>query len=110
MAAAKKKVAAKKKAAAPKAKGDQPRKRRASKFGQDLTITNLPEENPRRKDSVTFNRFKEMMAYVKRRPTATVAEVCANTSYRPQDFQWDLSRRVFKTKRVTGAPAAQAQA
>lgn len=71
-----------------------------AKFGTDIRITGLPAENPRRQGTANFNRFKELQAFMKKKPQATVAEAIAGTTYRRNDFEWDLKREVFKTARA----------
>lgn len=94
-AAAPKKVAAKAKVkAAPVPRG--PRKDYSL-----VRIIKLPAENWRRAGTANHTRAKEVMAYMKRRPQATVADLFAATTYRPQDFQWDLEREIFKTANVS---------
>lgn len=112
-------MAAKKKAAkaAAKEKGAS-----RSKFGEDVVITSMPDENWRREGSGNYDRVRELMAYWKKHKDATVRELLDNTSYRRQDYEWDIDREfndkpIFKTKKAgrpaktSGAPAeAQASA
>jgi hypothetical protein len=82
-----------KKAASSEGNGDG----RRSKFGTDLRITGLPTENWRRAGTKNHERAQEVMAFLRKNPKATVAELIAETSYRRNDFEWDLKRDVFKT-------------
>lgn len=105
MATAKKKAAKK----AAKANGGE-KKASRSKFGNDIKIVGLPDENWRREGTGNHVRAKELMAFMKKNPNATVAEALAGTSYRKNDFDWDLERKVFKTQKVKAAAASAASA
>ena len=87
-----------KKAAAPK----------KPKFGSDMVITGLPAENPRREGNVSYDKFADMVKFMKKKPTATVADVIANTTSKRNDFEWDLEREAFKVKKAGKAPKAAA--
>jgi hypothetical protein len=70
------------------------------KFGHDVRIIGVPDENWRREGTANFKRADEVMAFMKKNPRASVAELIAGTSYRRNDFEWDLEREVFKTAKV----------
>lgn len=70
------------------------------KFGSDVRISALPAENPRRKGTKNYVRFDELQKFMKKKPQATVADVIAGTTYRRNDFEWDLEKGVFKTARA----------
>jgi hypothetical protein len=93
---AKKKVAKKGNGEA-KAKAEP--KEPAKKFGHDMRIVvaSLPKDNWRREGTANHDRAKEVLAFMKKNPRATVADLIAATSYRRNDFEWDLEREVFKT-------------
>lgn len=99
-----KKAAAK--AAKKNGKAKAEKKPKANKFGADMVIlaNSLPDENPRHESSKNHGRFDGMVKYMKKHGSATVADVIANTEYRRNDFEWDLEREVFKTKKVTPTP------
>jgi hypothetical protein len=99
-------MAAKKKAAKKAAKAANGEKKvRRSKFGTDMKIVGLPSENWRREGTANHGRAAEVISFMKKKPNATVAEVIAGTSYRKNDFDWDLERKVFKVQKVKPAAA-----
>lgn len=89
-------MAAKKKAAK-KAKGEKAEKTPALKFGHDKRISGVVGvENPRRAETNGYSKFDDMQKFMKKNPKATVADVIAGTTYKRNDYEWDLEREVFK--------------
>lgn len=98
-------MAAKKKAAKKAAKANGEKRASRSKFGNDMRIVGLPSENWRREGTANHGRAAEVISFMKKKPNATVAELIAGTSYRKNDFDWDLERKVFKVQKVKPAAA-----
>lgn len=70
-----------------------------------ISISGVPSEPWRREGTANYTRAKEVISYMKKKPRASVAELFEKTSYRPQDYQWDVSRNIFKVVKASGAPA-----
>lgn len=104
-------MAAKKKAAA-KAPAKAKESTGRGRFGTDVIITSMPDENWRREGSGNHDRVKSLMGYWRKHKNATVRELLDKTDYRLQDYHWDMEKDVFKTKKVKPAtkPAGKARA
>ncbi len=97
--AAKKKAAKKaatkvnaKAAKAPK----EPKEPKVSKFAALRIVKH--KDNPLREGSSAHTNYGAMAAFMKKKPTATVADVFAGTTYTPKDFRRDSRREHISVK------------
>jgi len=59
----------------------------------DAIIRVIKPNNPRIAGTKAYDRFQIMKAYVAAHPGCTVGDVLTNTSYRKDDYAWDLKKR-----------------
>lgn len=77
-------------------KGSEPPKAARPAFGAGVYIVSV-SANPRKAGTRANIAYSEMERYVKANPAADVAKVLAETSYRRDDFSWDLERKSIST-------------
>ena len=67
------------------------RKNSRTKFGADIVIELIKEDNPRRKDTRAHEVYGEMAKFVKKSGgKASLSDVMKETRYRRSDYEWDV--------------------
>lgn len=78
------------------------------KMGQGLVIKLQPDAK-RAPGTKAAARFADMIVYMKAHPNADVAEVIQNTTYRIDDYKWDLNKGNIKVVPVVKASVENLQ-